>query len=152
MLIYDHHQHPLPMVALIFLHAETLGKPLDREKDNTGKTVKKVSLFAERYLPGLWESLQEREDRETLLGDVYRNGLVHQLFMKDGHGIHEADERYVITNFPGVPLSINIDRLVPEFLEGLASYYGRLMKDSGFLRTFNECMLEGPRPFRGQRR
>ncbi len=27
-LIYAHHRHPLPVVALIFMYAETLGKPL----------------------------------------------------------------------------------------------------------------------------
>ena len=122
MLIYAHHQHPLPMVALIFMYAETLGKPLAREElGGKEAPTEKVSLFVQQYLPGLWECLRNHKGRDRLLGDVYRNGLVHQLFMKSGHGIHEdrADRRYVITDHPGVPLSINIDRLVPEFLEGL---------------------------------
>jgi len=150
MLIYAHHQHPLPMVALIFMYIETLGKPLVRERGEKEKTIPKVSLFVQKYLPGLWESLRDRGDRDSLLGDVYRNGLVHQLFMKSGHGIHEKDERYVITGLPEAPLSINIDRLVPEFLEGLNKYYQRLKKDAQFLQTFNACMLESTRPPQGQ--
>ncbi|HEY7675836.1 MAG TPA: hypothetical protein VIG69_02100, partial [Candidatus Methylomirabilis sp.] len=74
-----------------------------------------------------------------ILGDYYRNGLVHQMFMKQNAGIHEdtlGRTDYVIRDFGGMPYSINIDRLVPEFLDGLSAYYRLLETDSGFRQTF----------------
>ncbi len=68
------------------------------------------------------------------------------MFMKAGAGIHEdisGDTQYVSRNFSGVPYSINIDRLVPEFLEALGSYYRQLESDSAFLQTF---LTELPKP------
>lgn len=136
-LIYAHHRHPLPMVAFIFMYAETLGKPLVPANNRTTKT--KVCTFIERYLPKLWAAFGWSSEREEILGNYYRNGLVHQMFMKQNAGIHEdksGDTQYVSQNFNGIPYSINIDRLFPEFLEALGSYYQKLETDNTFLQTF----------------
>lgn len=136
-LIYAHHRHPLPMVALIFMYAETFGKPLLPSNGRT--TITKVCTFIERYLPELWTAFGWSSDREEILGNYYRNGLVHQVFMKENAGIHEdksGDTQYVSRNFSGIPYSINIDRLVAEFLKGIGTYYRQLETDNAFLKTF----------------
>lgn len=138
-LIYAHHQHPLPMVALIFMYAETLGKPLAAQQKKAQTTKTKVSLFVQKCLPKLWAALAAFDNREDILSDYYRNGLVHEMFMKQDAGIHEdksGDSSYVSTGFPGIPVSINIDRLVPEFLDGIAAYYNQLLTDRAFLDCF----------------
>ena len=135
-LIYAHHQHPLPMVALIFMYSETLGKAL---AGGSASTKDKVCSFVKTYLPKLWASFSWSGDRERILGDYYRNGLVHQMFMKQNAGIHEdkLDHTvYVLRDFGGMPYSINIDRLVPEFLDGVSVYRSRLETDGGFRQTF----------------
>lgn len=136
-LIYAHHKHPIPMVALIFMYAETLGKPLAVATGKTPDTKNKVCAFTEAYLPKLWAALSAHSNRADILGNHYRNGLAHELFMKQNAGIHEGGSDY-ITNAPGIPYSINIDLLVPEFLEGLAAYYARLGSDAAFVKIFNE--------------
>lgn len=140
-LIYAHHQHPLPMVALIFMYAETLGKPLavEQGKGPNPSTKDKVCAFIEKYLPKLWNAVPSSLNKADVLGNYYRNGLVHQMFMKQNVGIHEdrsGNTSYISTGFPGIPVSINIDRLVPEFLDGLAAYYTRLLTDNTFLSLF----------------
>ena len=144
-LIYAHHRHPLPMVALIFMYAETLGKPLvASEKDQTTKA--KVCAFIKDYLPKLWAAFEWNKEREKILGDYYRNGLVHQMFMKNA-GIHEdklGDTQYVSQNINDIPYSINIDRLVPEFLEGISIYYRKLETDNEFLKTFDTELRKAP--------
>ncbi len=139
-LIYAHHQHPLPMVALIFMYAETLGKPMDNTSTKT-----KVCSFVKQFLPQLWDAFSWSSEREAILGDYYRNGLVHQIFMKNDAGIHEdksGDNKYVSRNFPDIPYSINIDRLVPEFLEGLGIYYEKLETDDVFRTRFVQELLK----------
>ena len=138
-LIYAHHKHPLPMVALVFMYAETLGKPLLSKEDRTTKN--KVCQFLKEYLPELWKSFEWSSEREEILGDYYRNGLVHQMFMKENAGIHEnvsGDTNYVSKTFQDVPYSINIDRLIPEFLQGINTYYRKLENDEMFLNNFLE--------------
>ncbi len=132
------------MVALIFLYSETLGKPLAKlDKGKNGSISDKVSAFVKRFLPKLWDAFERSEKLESIKTEWilrdYRNGLVHQIFMKDNSGIHEdvsGDTQYVSTDFPGVPYSINIDRLVPEFLEGIGEYYQLLETDSKLLNAF----------------
>lgn len=138
-LIYAHHHHPLPMTALIFMYAETLGKPLTKST----KKEDRVCVFVEGYLPKLWAAFAWSTDRRRILGDHYRNGLVHQMFMKENAGIHEDkdnDTEYVSRNFASIPYSVNIDRLVPEFLDGINAYYRRLETDSEFRKKFEESM------------
>lgn len=140
-LIKDHHRHPLPMVALIFMYAETLGKPLVPKKEGEKRyTKEKVTAFVKEYMPKLWDAFAWNKDREEILADHYRNGLVHEMFMKKHAGIHEdisGDTQYVSRAFPGVPYSINIDRLVPDFLEGINEYFRQLETDEDFFNTFN---------------
>ena len=143
-LIYSHHQHPLPMVALIFMYAETLGKPLIPAKSRT--TQNKVSAFIKEFLPKLWNSFKSYPDREKILGDYYRNGLAHQIFMKQNCGIHEnksGDLNYVSNKLPNAQYSINIDFLVPEFLTGISKYYKKLNSNKKFLNNFENELHKG---------
>lgn len=133
-LIYSQHKHPLPMVAMIFMYAETLGKPLLPKKEQT--TEKKVCKFIEQYLPKLWSSFSFVNDRSKILGKNYRNGLVHQMFMKNNCGIHEGGIEYVSQTIQNVPYSINIDMLVPEFIDGINKYYNTLLIQNRLLLFF----------------
>jgi hypothetical protein len=146
-LVYAHHRHPLPMVALIFMYAETLGKPLVIKDEGERRfTEEKVCAFVESYLPKLWAAFEwSGNRRNTILYDHYRNGLIHQMFMKEPAGIHEVhqgDTQYVWHNPEGTRFSINIDRLVPEFLDGINTYYQRLETDKEFLETFRRELLK----------
>ncbi len=145
-LIYTHHRHPWPMVALIFMYAETFGKVLCRESgmQDSLSSARKVSQFVEKFMPKLWNAL-DGKDKSQILGDFYRNGLVHQLFMKRGHAIHEdksGDTSYISFNVIPYPMSINIDHLVPEFQDGLAKYYRRLETEANFLKVHIKTMSE----------
>ena len=144
-LIYSHHKHPLPMVAMIFMYAETLGKPLTPKKGRTAE--KKVSTFIKEYLPNLWDAFSFSYKREQILGNYYRNGLVHQMFMKMNCGIHEGGTEYVSQKIQNVPFSINIDMLFPEFINGLSLYYKKLISDSFFLGSFKTEMEDFPNQF-----
>ncbi len=146
-LIYAHHKHPLPMVALIFMYSETFGKVLCREAGTKGNipSETKVSKFVETHMPKLWVALASQPERNKILGNYYRNGLVHQLFMKNGHAIHEdkqGDTSYVSYDIAPFPMSINIDRLVPEFQNALATFYGRLETEPQFLKIYIAAMSE----------
>ncbi len=142
-LIYAHHRHPVPMTAMIFLYSETLGKGLAfLENNKNPKTNEKVSGFVSKYMPKLWKAMENFTDKENILANYYRNGLIHQMFMKNNVGIHEDANgitEYVYKS-SDVPCSINIDRLVPEFLDGIAAYYSALCSDKTFLNAFNEAM------------
>jgi len=132
------------MTALIFMYCETLGKGLLYSDANpTPKTIDKVSEFISRYMPKLWNAIGDRTDRKEILGNHYRNGLAHQLFMKNGAGIHEdksGDTNYFVPELGGTPYSINIDRLVPEFLDGIASYQSDLNLNQNFRNKFDGAM------------
>jgi hypothetical protein len=142
-LIYTNHQHPLPMTALIFMYAETLGKPLCLESNLPFSTENKVCIFVEQYLPDLWKALESNPTRRSILAD-YRNGLIHQMFMKGGCAIHEdkaGTTQYVVENSGASPVSINIDRLQPEFKQGIASYENRIEAEVLFRAIFINAML-----------
>ena len=97
------------MVALIFMYVETLGKPLAAYAGKPTDTKNKVCAFAEMYLPELWKAFELFPNRADILGNYYRNGLAHEMFMKDNAGIHEGGTDYVLKNISGIPYSINID-------------------------------------------
>lgn len=140
-LIYEHHRHPLPMTALIFMYAETHGKPLTENSKSEAKTC----AFIQVFMPNLWKAFEWSPKREVILGNHYRNGLAHQIFMKQNAGIHEdnqGDPRYVVQKLGNIPYSINIDRLVPEFLEGTRKYFERLGTDVEFFNRFVETIQQ----------
>ncbi|MBI5629963.1 MAG: hypothetical protein HY921_03650 [Elusimicrobia bacterium] len=141
--MHETHKHPLPLAALIFMYIETLGKPLVFEMRKSPTTKNKVSLFIEQYMPKLWQSMGFLgNNRPEILSNQYRNGLAHEIFMKDNCSIHEGDQTYVSTIFKnvGIPISININFFVREFLEGLEQYRQRLLSDSKFLELFQDSL------------
>ena len=126
------------------MYVETLGNPLCIESRTALTTENKVCGFIETYMPQLWKALEAIPERRSLMVD-YRNGLVHQMFMKDACAIHEdkaGTSEYVVKNLGGSPVSINIDRLVPEFRRGIDSYERRLASEVLFRGIFVKAMLE----------
>lgn len=141
-LIHTHKKHPLPMVALMFMYMETLGKPLAVAAGKRKDTDIKVCAFVELYMPKLWAAFAAFPKRQDILGNHYRNGLAHEIFMKNNAGIHRGGTDYVL-KASGIPYSINIDFLVPEFIQGLDLYYKRLTSDSDFFKSFDKELGDG---------
>ena len=111
-LMHEKHCHPLPMVALLFMYSETLGKGLMfSQGEKKPSTTQKVSIFIREYMPKLWAALEFAPNREEILSNTYRNGLAHQLFMKGNTAIHENegnDIDYVLKD-EDLTCSINVD-------------------------------------------
>lgn len=163
-LMYAHHKHPVPMTALIFAYMETLGKAL-----GGNSTKNRVKKFTETYMHNLCDGLNQKGlnfnsyiylnnkpyQIEQILGDFYRNGLVHQFWMKKGSVLFENADHFDskieapieylwITEdnnrrqFKG----INIDFLVPDFLNAITEYQNKVMNSSNERESLYKAILE----------
>ena len=143
-LMYKEHTHPMPMTALIFIYMETFGKAL--LKNNYKSSEKKVVMFIKNYMHelmcALCKNILDFEDEVlvrgntrkirigTIFGDYYRNGLVHEFWGKEGciifeNKTKEAPKNYlwlIPKNENKIFAGINIDYLVPDFLNALEEY------------------------------
>ena len=137
------------MAAMVFMYIEALGRPLAAEmalgfvKDGEWRvsTADKVYAFVHLYMPELWTALERFEDRKHILADTYRNGLVHEIFMKGDAAIHECligKKDYVREGQAGCPVSIEWGMLANEFRAALRAYQQRLQTDSVFAAIYND--------------
>lgn len=155
--MHAHHKHPVPMTALIFTYIETFGKALLEDKEKKPSSEEKVCKFVREYMKDLCNALDKLHrnfDSEIelqlnsttvknvrigeILGNYYRNGLVHQFWMKGGLWLIENVDgimEYVVINKDikdeegkkrRVPFGINIDYLVPDFFKALSMYHNHL--------------------------
>lgn len=150
LLMYSHHKHPVPMTNLIFAYMETFGKAL-----GGCNTIDKVKKFVETYMYGLCNALKEKKlnfdskvhfndnfyDIKEVFGNFYRNGLVHQFWMKKGSALfeikHSFKDRKVPLKYLWIKeknkekhfIGINIDFLVPDFLNAIAEYQFKIMSN-----------------------
>jgi len=163
-LMYANHRHPVPMTALIFAYMETFGKAL-------GETLTqgKVRKFIEEFMHSLCDALKKEGlglssnvilnnqgyTIEKVLGDFYRNGLVHQFWMKKGSALFENKQHYnprikapikyvwiKQKNSQKQFIGINIDFLVPDFLNAINEYQNRIMNNKKEKQNFSKAILE----------
>jgi len=137
-------------------------------------SIQKVVKFIETYMNGLLNALNEKgkgfdsdvviekknkecekEKVGAILGDYYRNALVHQFWMKPGvclvENTHGTSEYLVIdkelTNQKGgkkqVKFGINIDFLVPDFLNAINEYENRLTQDISERENLSKAVFAG---------
>ena len=158
-LMYANHKHPVPMTALIFAYMETFGKALGGKS-----TEEKIEKFIETYMHGLCEALKQKKLNfdssvylngesykiRTVFGNFYRNGLVHQFWMKKGCALFEnatpnAPKEYLWIEFSNNQkyfMGINIDLLVPDFLNAINQYQSRIKNDNNEKSNLSMAILK----------